>query len=97
MYEIPEDEIESRVETVNESFWKKKIPPNVFKLNREIIQIFKALYQEGKITYNKWHIALGTVQRNCIWLRPRKSNYIKVEIKLNDEDVEDITNIIARR
>ena len=95
IYELPEDEITSIVEPVDEDFWKKKTPEESFKINNELIEIFKSLYANAAVTYNRWHIALGTTKRNCIWLRPRKSNFVRVEIKISDEKVEDIDNILS--
>ncbi len=95
IYELPEDEITSQIETVDEDFWRKKTPPESLKINNELIGIFKSLYTEASVTYNRWHIALGTTIRNCIWLRPRKSNFVKVAIKISDEKVEDVVNILS--
>jgi len=95
IYELPEDEITSKVEPVDEDFWKKKTPPESFKITNELIEIFKSLYTEAAVTYNRWHIALGTSIRNCLWLRPRKSNFVKVAIKISDEKVENIVNILS--
>jgi len=95
IYELPEDEITSKIETLNKDFWRKKTPPESFKISNVLIEIFKSLYTDVEVTYNRWHIALGTSIRNCLWLKPRKSNFVRVEIKISDENVEDIVNILS--
>lgn len=92
LYEPPEDEIESKIETVDENFWRNKSSPESFKINKNMISKFTQIYPNGKVTYNRWHIALGTEIRNCIWLRPRKSNFVSVEIKVTDDKVEEFVN-----
>lgn len=38
-----------------------------------------------RVTYNRGHIAVGTVGRNFCWLHPRKSLHCHVELKLATE------------
>lgn len=89
IYEPPEEEIIGDLEPVDEAYWNKKAEAKAMQLVNEIINISKELYDDLKITYNKYHIALGTSKRNCMWMHPRKSKYVNIGIKVLNENLED--------
>ncbi len=40
---------------------------------------------EPRMTYNRWHVALGTTGYNFCWLHPRKAvNYCHIEIRMRE-------------
>ncbi|MEN1785993.1 MAG: hypothetical protein AAGF77_12755, partial [Bacteroidota bacterium] len=44
---------------------------------------------------NKHHVAIGTSNRNCLWLRPRKTEgYIHIEILTTKDNMEELKTII---
>lgn len=94
IYETPEDDIEIQAEEVGRSYWEQKSGfEKALLISEKVIEMFKNCYEKDtKITYNKYHIAVGTELRNCLWLHPRKSNYITVDIKILDEDMDLITD-----
>ncbi len=92
IYEIPEDEIESAEETVDRNYWEKKASSKALELTDKLINLIKTINPNIKWKYNQSHLAIGTEIRNCIWLRPRKSDFVNVDIKINDDEAENITN-----
>jgi hypothetical protein len=91
-YEIPEDEISSDSEIVGESFWQNKGFGAALDVMNEIITIAKQIRIDMKVTYNKDHIALGTPRLNCIWFYLRKNNYCSIDMRVNEEYVEEAKN-----
>ena len=90
IYEPPEDE-EDIGETVDRSYWENRSNPKSIKIMDEIINIAKDEYSDSKVTYNKYHVALGTQRRNCIWFHPRKKEgYCHVMIKIAKENLSDV-------
>ena len=91
-YETPDDEITIDKEEVGVSYWQNKGFEAALDVVNEIITIAKQIRIDMKVTYNKNHIALGTPRLNCIWFHPRKSNYCSINLRVNEEYVEEATN-----
>lgn len=91
-YEIPEDEITIDTEIVGESYWQNKGFEAALDVMNEIIKISKQIKNDIKITYNKYHIALGTPRLNCVWFYLRKNNYCSINLRVNEEYVEEAKN-----
>lgn len=92
VYELPEDEEQLAGEEVSRLYWEKKSNKKAIELMDKIIDISKLKYPETRITYNKHHVAIGTERRNFMWFHPRKSPFCRIEIKLDREEVEEISN-----
>ena len=89
IYESPEDEEDLGLETVDRAFWENKSAPKSIKILDEIIQICKTEYSDLRTTYNKHHVAIGTISKNFMWLRPRKTDgYCHIEILVGKDNVE---------
>jgi len=94
IYETPEEEFISEIDPVDEAYWNRKTNPIAMQLVNDLINLSEDLYPSLKKTYNKYHIALGTTKRNCLWIHPRKNKYINVSIKILNESLEDLgTNL----
>ena len=89
---IPEDEITIDTEVVGESYWQNKGFEAALDVMNEIIKISKQIKNDIKITYNKYHIALGTPRLNCVWFYLRKNNYCSINLRVNEEYVEEAKN-----
>lgn len=90
IYESPEDEEDLGLETVDRSYWENKSAKKSIKILDEIIEISKSIYEDLKVTYNKHHVAVGTITKNFMWIRPRKTDgYSHIEILLGNENIED--------
>jgi len=55
------------------NFWKSKSNAKALEVVGEVENLFKSIGIEPRLTYNKYHIALGTTGRNFMWFHPRKS------------------------
>jgi hypothetical protein len=87
IYEIPEDEEDLGLE-VDRQYWKNKSNPKSIALADQMIEMSKSEYADLRITYNKQHIALGTLRQNFLWLHPRKGGYCHFEIKLGKDNLD---------
>ncbi len=97
IYESPEDEEDLGLETVDRSYWENKAAKKSIKMMDEIIEMAKEIYNDIRITYNKHHIAVGTITRNFMWIRPRKTNgYIHMEILVGNENIEAAKEILEQ-
>ena len=95
IYEPPEDEEDLGGEEVNRSYWERKSNPKSIALMDDIIDIVKGKYDNTRVTYNKYHVALGTRRRNIISFHPRKrEGYCHLEIKVGYDNLDDTKNIL---
>ena len=71
------------IELVDRSYWEKKATSGFLPV---IDKISTLLANEGlspKVSYNRNHIALGTIGYNFCWFSPRKTiNHCRVEIRV---------------
>lgn len=94
-YEEPEDEEDLGGGITDRAYWENKSNKKSISLMDEIIEITKNEYRDARITYNKNHVAIGTLRRNFIWCRPRKKEgYCHVEIKVGQDNLEDVKDIL---
>lgn len=86
IYEIPEDEEKLGGDEVGRPYWEKRASSKSLAIMDEMIKIIQNFYSNSRLTYNKYHIAMGTSKRNFLWFHPRKSlNTCHVEIKVDKE------------
>jgi len=95
IYESPEDEEDLGLEVVDRKYWEAKSAKKSIKILDEIIELAKKEYPDLKETYNKHHVALGTIPRNFMWIRPRKTDrYCHIELLTTPNTIEDIKTAI---
>ena len=98
IYEPPEDEEGIGIDSVDRSYWENKSNSKSIKILDELIGMAKEDYENVRITYNKYHVAIGTVVRNFMWLHPRKTNsHIHMEIKIGKESFEWATDFLENK
>lgn len=57
----------------------------------EMINMINSKYESPRVTYNKHHVAVGTLKRNFIWFHPRKrAGYCHFDIKVGRENLEEV-------
>jgi hypothetical protein len=61
------------IEQVDRSYWEKKSAPASLAMVDKILSTLPAQGIQPRVTYNRYHIAVGTTGRNFCWLRPRKT------------------------
>ena len=94
-YESPEDEEDLGLEVVDRSYWENKAAKKSIKILDDIIDLTKNEYLDLRVTYNKHHVALGTIPKNFMWLRPRKTNgYCHIEILVGSDNLEQATQML---
>lgn len=97
VYESPEDDEDLGLEIVDRSYWENKSAKKSIKILDEIIELCQQEYNDLKITYNKHHVAVGTISKNFMWLRPRKTDgYIHIEVLVGKENTEESKAVIER-
>jgi hypothetical protein len=89
IYEPPEDEEELVAEAVDRAYWENRSNSKSISIMDDIIEIVKKAYPDGRITYNKSHVALGTKKRNFIWFHPRKKEgYCHFNLRVGQENFD---------
>jgi hypothetical protein len=89
--DLPEPESEEQVlgsEKVDRLYWEKRSNPESMKLVDRIVSLVPTKSGPPRITYNKFHIAVGTTGKQFLWLHPRKSAFLYMNLKLEGQDRE---------
>lgn len=88
-YEEVEDEEASGGGESYKTQWEKWANPKSLALMDELIAITKDTCPNQRVTYNKYHISLGTQRKNFAWFYPRKKEgYCYFDIIVGNENVE---------
>lgn len=89
IYESVDEVEESGGEQADPQYWEKRANPGSLEAANAIISMLPSQNANPRVTYNRGHIAVGTVGRNFCWLHPRKSLHCHVELKLATERRDD--------
>jgi len=88
VYEMPDDEPEAPEEQVDRRYWEKRVGAGALIVVDGII----AMVPHARITYNKYHIALGSVGYNFCWFHPRRtSGHCLVEMRVGEEKASELS------
>lgn len=94
IYEEPEDQEDLGGEIVDRHYWENISNPKSLALVDKLIGVTKKDYENLKITYNKYHIAIGTDRRNFAWFHPRKKEgYCYFDIRVGDSNTNKIKDL----
>ncbi|MGB8061183.1 MAG: hypothetical protein WCF26_04760 [Candidatus Sulfotelmatobacter sp.] len=85
---VSSDDLKGGVSS-DRSYWAGKSTPESMVVVDSIRGLIHTNKGEPRITYNKYHIALGTGAYNFCWLYPRKGGPPWVRIKLDAEKRQD--------
>jgi len=86
-----EPDEEENAEPVDRAYWEKKAKSESLAIVESIRGLTPTTKGEPKITYNKYHIALGTTGYNFCWFHPRKAaSYCHMHIKVGAEKRQEI-------
>lgn len=95
IYEPPEDEEDLGLETVDRSYWESRSNQKSISMMDDMIKIVSEDYSDPRITYNKHHVAYGTIKRNFIWFHPRKrAGYCHFDIKVGKENIDNSKSVL---
>jgi hypothetical protein len=79
------------VEKADRTYWEKKSNPAFLSVVDKIVSLFRTGGGEPRVTYNRNHIALGTVGYNFCWFNPRKSvGNCHIEFRVTDETRDSV-------
>jgi hypothetical protein len=85
----PEDE--ESAEQVDLGYWQKKTKPESLAIVTAIKELTPTDKGEPRITYNKYHIALGMSGYNFCWFYPRKTiAHSHMNVKVGNENRPEI-------
>lgn len=91
IYEIPEDAENLGGEEVSRAYWEKKSHLKSISVMDEITKIVRFKLSNPRITYNKYHVALGTSRINFLWFYPQKTgNSCRFEIKVETNSMGEV-------
>jgi hypothetical protein len=83
---------EENNEVTNRQYWEARVNAKSLKVMDLMTNLFITDGNRSKVTYNKGHIAFGTIGNNFAWFHPRKGSRCHCEIRLNPEERELIKN-----
>jgi hypothetical protein len=94
IYEEPEEEGYG-AEVVDRGYWENKSNPKSISMMDDLISNIKDFDQNIRITYNKYHVALGTQKRNFCWFHPRKKEgYCHFDIRVGKTNLDEIKGLL---
>jgi hypothetical protein len=82
--EPPEEEDAETQPDVNREYWVARSHPMSMQLADSLIDVIGTI-AEPRLTYNKGHMALGTKGKNFLWFYPRKSQHIRIRLRVGEE------------
>lgn len=83
-----EDEDERSIqETVDRKYWEGRSNTKSIWMMDEMIKMIPD-NSKLRVTYNRYHVALGTTGVNFCWFHPRKGSHIHIHLRLGVENVE---------
>ncbi len=88
LVEIGEED-EGLQETTDRKYWEARANPASIRLFDELIRIVKTA-SEPRLTYNKGHIAIGTLGQHFMWCHPRKAANIFLVLRVGEENRDAI-------
>lgn len=94
--ETAEQDVLDPVERADRSYWERNHPPGVLAVTDKVAGALRASGIEPKLTYNRGHIAAGTVGRNFCWFHPRKSGNAFVTMRLSPETRDETLAALER-
>jgi hypothetical protein len=73
-------------EQADRAYWEKKADPASLAVVDKIVAALKTDNVEPRLTYNRYHIALGTKGYNFCWFHPRKTaGHCHIEFRATSE------------
>ncbi len=90
MYEPPVEE-ETEAEPADRAYWERRANHDSLGVVDQCIGLLRTDGRNPRITYNKYHIAIGGVRQNFCWLHPRKERaHCLVDLKVGESNREQV-------
>jgi hypothetical protein len=91
VYDVEEDPESEAAEPTDRRYWERQAKLSSLAVVDRIVAMVPADNGLPRVTYNKFHIALGTAGYNFCWFHPRRSaSHCHVEIRVGHETRETI-------
>ncbi len=85
--DLPEPESDEQglgSEKVDRLYWEKRSNPVSLRIVDRLLSMIPSTSGAARVTYNKYHIAVGTTGQNFLWLHPRKNaSHVHMHLKLD--------------
>lgn len=96
VFEEPEDDEPVPSETVNRGYYDSRYNKGSLAIMDKILNLAKGYEPQARITFNKYHVAVGTSRRNFCWCHPRKSEaYCFIDVRVGEDNVESTKKLLA--
>jgi len=83
-------EVDPPGEPVDRTYWEKHSNPASIRVVDGLVELIQANGRSPKVTYNKYHIAVGTTGRQFLWGYPRKNApHCFLDLRLSGEPRAD--------
>jgi hypothetical protein len=79
--EIPIDAVDPLADRI---YWEKRSDPAALAVVDKIVSLLRVNSTEPRVTYNRYHMALGTSGRNFCWFYPRK-RFCRMRLRIGAE------------
>ena len=92
-----EDPNEEEVsEQTDRKYWENRASKQSLKVMDLIIAELSQASNKARVTYNKSHIALGSIGKNFAWFHPRKGARLHTQLLLGPDNRESIVSDLER-
>ena len=81
-----EAEDEEPGEQADRSYWDRRANPESLAVVDAVVGLLSSEAAEPRLTYNKFHIALGTSGYNFCWFHPRRASHCHIHVKVPPDD-----------
>jgi len=91
IYEPPEGE-EVDDQPADRAWWKRRTNPQSLKIVDECVVLLSEGGKAPRVTYNKYHIAIGGSRQNFAWFHPRKiQSHCHLHLKTGEANIEKMS------
>ena len=83
------DEDEEDAEQVDRNYWEKRSNPKSLAVSDALMKLIPVEGGRLRVTYNRNHLAIGSVGRNFLWLHPRRNAvHCRVTLRITSDERE---------
>jgi hypothetical protein len=91
VYESPEEDEGEAAEPTDRRYGERWTTPGSLAIVDQIVSMIPTSNGNPQVTYNKFHIAMGTIGYNFWWFHPRRSaSHCHVQIRVGNEARESM-------
>ncbi len=93
VYEEADEDADAGAEPTDRSYWEKHANRQSMAIVDRVVSLIPVASGQPRLTYNKFHIALGTSGYNFCWFHPRKTaSHCLVDVKTWGDDRDAIVS-----